>query len=347
VPFSDPAKVHSPPRLSWPCQPCEAPGGPGVYKVKSGEHNSTFRSVKGTHALAYGSPRGDGIVAALMRIAVGKILALDKLSDYKIHFAVRNERKQEPLDVFHADPEQWKGWNSWRRGCDGVAATRSPDDFSRRFIFSLIRYYPEHETDMWLFGGIFEVLERKPYARYMIEEVELHREYVGRLIIQYRTPGHRGRAFNLENHFQGLQVAEILKKPYEGEAFHGHKNVELRFAQLETIIRQQRADWKAALDPKGVYLIVDRSNGKMYVGSAAGDAGGIWSRWTSYIMSGHGGNHELKRLIAAKGIEHARQNFYFSILEILVGEDDRTIINREQHWKRVLQTTAFGNYNKN
>ena len=58
-------------------------------------------------------------------------------------------------------------------------------------------------------------------------------------------------------------------------------------------------------------------------------------------------NHELKKLISDKGFQHARDNFYFSILEILVGEDDQTIIDREQHWKRVLQTMSFGNYNKN
>src|SRR6185437_3065016 len=46
-------------------------------------------------------------------------------------------------------------------------------------------------------------------------------------------------------------------------------------------------------------LIVDRGNGKMYVGSAYGDAG-IWSRWTSYIKTGHGGNDQLTRLIQQK-----------------------------------------------
>jgi hypothetical protein len=43
------------------------------------------------------------------------------------------------------------------------------------------------------------------------------------------------------------------------------------FNVLESIFRIQRSDWKAALDNlKGVYLISDKSNGKLCVGSAYG-----------------------------------------------------------------------------
>ena len=83
-----------------------------------------------------------------MDIPASKILPMDNLGEYKIHFAVWNGEEQ-PLDVFVRDPDEWKGWNSWRGG---------RDDFSRKFIFSLIRYY--HQIDKWLFGGIFEVIER-------------------------------------------------------------------------------------------------------------------------------------------------------------------------------------------
>jgi hypothetical protein len=61
---------------------------------------------------------------------------------------------------------------------------------------------------------------------------------------------------------------------------------------------------------KGVYLIVDKKNGKMYVGSAYGDLG-IWSRWSCYIGTGHGWNDELTKLIKDNGIQYARDNFQF------------------------------------
>ena len=216
--------------------------------------------------------------------------------------------------------------------------------FSRKFIFSLIRYY--HQPERWLFGGIFEVIERNADS-YTVNLVNLHQEYIGRLLIDHPGAGVKGSAFYLENYFNSLKVAQLFDKPFEGEAFCGYENIEHGFSQLEAIFKQNKSDWKSALENvKGVYLIVDRSNGKMYVGSAYGDSG-IWSRWASYIGTGHGWNDELTKLITANGIEHARKNFWFSILEFRsMRTDDPVIINREQYWKRVLQTNAFG-YNKN
>jgi hypothetical protein len=97
---------------------------------------------------------------------------------------------------------------------------------------------------------------------------------------------------------------------------------------------------------KGVYLITDTSNGKMYVGSAYGDTG-IWSRWSCYITSGHGWNVGVKEVIKKHGLDYARKNFQLSLLEIFTMKtDDQLIIDREQHWKNALLTRAFG-YNKN
>ena len=84
-----------------------------------------------------------------MDIKVENLLIIDDVRKYKIHFAVWN-RVEQPLDVFVRDREEWKGWNSWRG---------NRDDYSREYIFSLIRYYPQ--PDKWLFGGIFKVVERK------------------------------------------------------------------------------------------------------------------------------------------------------------------------------------------
>ena len=95
-----------------------------------------------------------------------------------------------------------------------------------------------------------------------------------------------------------------------------------------------------------MYLICDKSNGKKYVGSAYGDAG-IWSRWACYIGTGHGWNDELTKLVDEKGIEYARNNFKFSLLEIMtMTTSDQSIIERESFWKNVLLTREYG-YNKN
>jgi predicted GIY-YIG superfamily endonuclease len=269
-----------------------------------------------------------------MAIAVSTIMPISNPDEYKIHFAVWNKVSQ-PLDVFVRDRDEWMKWNSWRGG---------RDDFNRRFIFSLIRYY--HQPEKWLFGGIFEVIERNSGSN-VVTLTDLYREYIGRLLVHYPGPGVRGRAFYLGKHFSELTVAQIFENPFEGEAFCGYEKVEHGFSQLEAIIRQGKPDWQAALENvKGVYLIVDRSNGKMYVGSAYGDSG-IWSRWGCYIGTGHGWNDRLTKLISTKGIKYARKNFYFSILEFRsMRTDDKEIIDREQYWKRVLRTRECG-YNSN
>lgn len=184
--------------------------------------------------------------------------------------------------------------------------------------------------------------ERRP-DRYLIRLSRIHKEFVGRLLIRYPGPGARGRAFLLEKYYNELKVTQLLDKQFGGEAFVGYENVEHTFRQLEQIIQQDRPDWKGPLqNVKGVYLIVDRSNGKMYVGSAYGDSG-IWSRWSADVKDGHGGNDQLTRLIAKKGIGHARRNFCFSILEFRsMRTDDQAIIAREQYWKRVLGSCEFG-----
>ena len=52
--------------------------------------------------------------------------------------------------------------------------------------------------------------------------------------------------------------------------------------------------WQAALAQwRGVYLIIDQSDGKQYVGSAYGREN-ILQRWLGYARTGHGGNKLLK-----------------------------------------------------
>jgi hypothetical protein len=269
-----------------------------------------------------------------MDIEMQNLLKIPHSKEYKIHFAVWNGDKQ-PLDVFISDRDEWKGWNSWRN---------KRDDFNRKYIFSLIRFY--HQPDKWLFGGIFEVIRRDKVAN-TVKLDQRYSEYIGRLLIHYPGPRIRGRAFYFENHYSKLIVSQIFDRPYSGEAFCGYENIEHGFSQLEAIFQQNKQDWKVMLENiKGVYLIVDKKNGKKYVGSAYGDSG-IWSRWSCYMGTGHGWTDELTKLIKDYGIQYARENFQFAILEYRsMKTDDQVIIDREQYWKRVLLSNSFG-YNKN
>lgn len=96
--------------------------------------------------------------------------------------------------------------------------------------------------------------------------------------------------------------------------------------------------WKHALGVKGIYLITDMKTGKKYVGKASGQEG-IWQRWSDYIYSGHGGDVELNSLLRANGgIDYARENFKFTLLEIVESSLEEDLDERESYWKRVLTT---------
>ena len=269
-------------------------------------------------------------------------LSKDEMRKYKIHLAAYNGYEQ-PLDVFARDREEWKAWNEWRDG---------KDQFNRDFILGLIPDY--HKTDKYIFGGIFRVVDRyndwnETKVGYKVELTNQFDYLIGRLVVGfYRYPGLRGRAFLLETLIDSMSVSEILQNPYEGEEFPGYDNVRIDFSSLELLVQNQKTDWRVALENvKGIYLIVDKLNGKKYVGSAYGDCG-IWSRWSTYIYTGHGYNDELVELIEKTGIEYARKYFQFAILELRsMKTDDDTIIHRENYWKEVLLTRGDFGYNKN
>lgn len=270
-------------------------------------------------------------------IKLTDIIPVPDPSKFKLHLACRNEDGIQPLDEYAADSSSWKGWNEWRG---------NKNDWTRQFVFSFMDFYPI--SNAYLFGGVFEVKDRLPDS-YVLAEVETYQKWVGRLICSFhRYQGLRGRAFLLENHLDSFDVLQVLPEQYDGERFCGYERINHLFSTLRPILRREKQDWKASLAAvKGVYLIMDTSNGRSYVGSAYGDAG-IWSRLACYVNTGHGTNDELVRLIGEKGISYALANFRFSILEVFAfNTPDDVILGRESHWKNVLLSRQFGNYNRN
>ena len=269
-------------------------------------------------------------------IHLSDIIKIDEPGQYKLHLACRDEDCVSPLDEYVTDRSKWVGWNEWRG---------NRNDWTREFVFSLMEFYPR--SDSWLFGGVFRVLGRND-DKYVLEEIEEYKKFVGRLIISFhRYQGMRGRAYYLENHIHDFNVVELLPSPYSGESFPGFEQICYDFSILESIFRSERSDWKAALSSvKGVYVISDKNNGKQYVGSAYGNMG-VWSRWSCYIGTGHGWNDELTKLINEKSIEYARENFKLSLVETMsMSVADETVLSRESHWKNVLLSREHG-YNKN
>jgi hypothetical protein len=241
----------------------------------------------------------------------------------------------QPLDVFTRDKQEWQGWQEYRP---------DRDDFNRQFIFALANYY--HEPGTWMFGGIFEVLERNA-DRYVVRLSEHGACFIGRLRLKSPYSGRTVRV-NLEGQYDEFEVVEVLSEPFSGRPFPGYEDILLSFDEIEILVRNNRMDWKAALESvKGVYLITDLKTGKRYVGSAYGDSG-VWSRWCAYAASGHGGNVELQVLHAAEGMEYFRTNFQFALLEHRgFRTSDELILRREEFWKQLLLTRGEQGLNRN
>ena len=256
--------------------------------------------------------------------------------DYKVHFA-RNNSHSEPLDVLARDGDEWRGWQEYRPNSDA---------FNRDFIFSLARFY--HERDTWLFGGIFRVIGR-PADRYEVELADQGAPFIGRLKVRSPFNAMASRV-NMEGRYEQFEVLEILRGPYTGRPFPGYEKIDLRFHELETLVHNDRPDWRAALENvKGVYLITVHTKHavRRYVGGAYGEQG-IWSRWANYVENGHGGNAELRKIIGDRRIDYCRQHFRFALLEHMPRNAlDEIVQDRESFWKGILGTRGPGGLNRN
>ncbi|MFA5689708.1 MAG: hypothetical protein WC959_11275 [Kiritimatiellales bacterium] len=210
-------------------------------------------------------------------IKLTDILPIGNPAEYKLHLGCPNSDGVNPLNEYVKDKNNWKGWNEWQ-GNKNV--------WTRKYIFSFIEF--PSIANAYLFAGVFEVKERLP-KKYILEECPEFSKWDGRLICKfYRCKGLRGRAFNLERFIDSFDVLEVLPEQYTGEIFCGYTNVNHSFSVLQPIVQRERRDWQSALSViKGVYLISDTTNGKVYVGSAYGDSG-VWSRLQCYVGTGHG-----------------------------------------------------------
>jgi hypothetical protein len=255
--------------------------------------------------------------------------------DCKVHFACWNGRDQ-PLDIYLAGEfEEWQRRQRRR-------------NFKRKYVVSLI---DAMEKDRWLFAGVHEVFGCLPPQEagdcfyYSTQELEAFKEFSGRLVVGFERR-FRHSYPRLEIVADELRIAELKAERVAVSAFPGFNSVRISHRVLRSIVKAELVSWKSILsNVKGVYCITDRSNGKIYVGSATGEDM-IWQRWSAYALTGHGGNKQLREVLDANGPDYAR-NYQYSILEIADSHaGDKDILARESHWKEVLCTRKFG-YNSN
>ena len=180
------------------------------------------------------------------------------------------------------------------------------------------------------------------FAKFDIQEIPGFELLKERVVIDWKNP------IQWLQHYHEMPVIRIDRGLMENNlpVFVRYEDVVLNYTQLQAIINSNNSEWKTRLESCNcIYLILDKSNGKQYVGSTY-NTKGIWGRWSNYAKNGHGDDVELKKCVEADS-KYAEKNFQWCILETLpikVLEDQA--IERESLYKRTLGTRTHG-LNKN
>lgn len=266
-----------------------------------------------------------------MSINLNDILNFQDLKKVKIRFNQSNG-SYDPLRFFKEDQKSLLNGQFWNYN---KKKSFKNGDITVGFI-----KLRNHKWLLFDISIITKDLNLNNAVGYEYETCKEYEKYFGRLIIEFRNKS-QNLIRNAESVIDQCSVIQILEDTFDNDLFPGYENVRLEWKDLRRIV--SKSNWITALEnQKAVYLITDKSNGKMYIGSAYGETM-LLGRWKSYVNNGHGGNVELKNI----EFDHIQNNFEYSILDIYKSTiNDEVIINRESWWKETLLTRKFG-YNRN
>jgi hypothetical protein len=270
----------------------------------------------------------------MSQIKLNDILRLDDLKNVRIRFNLQFEENWNPIENF-------------KNGDITTMLNGHYYNFSKKFYQKgqiTIGLVPiKRKENLWLLfhiGKVTNDLGKLNGLGYEFINLPDYEKYIGRLIVKYKNTA-QTVVRTAESVIEECFVSHILPDTFDNDLFPGYEKVNISWSEMKRVL--DKDNWKTALqNQKGVYLLTDKSNGKMYVGSATGEDM-ILGRWRAYILSGHGGNVGLKKL----SFDHIKENFNYSILDIYKSTtNDQIIIERESWWKEILQSRQFG-YNEN
>lgn len=239
--------------------------------------------------------------------------------------------------------DSWYSMNAWKK----ESSNHNLNNYDYLITFAQYYYYGDK---FFLFGGIYKIEtifpEKFKDVGYNLTLLNDFKEYRKRLIIKIKKKV--GRTYNrVYNNIDDYLIPEVyeITPDMSIKKFNGYQNVSLMYKELKIALSDPT--WIGALkNIKAVYVIVDTSNGKLYIGSAYG-SGGLLNRWNEYLSNLTGGNKKFEELVADNGKEYIQNNFKYSIIEIFdTKTKDEYIVERENYWKNVFETKNKG-MNKN
>lgn len=163
---------------------------------------------------------------------------------------------------------------------------------------------------------------------FSLKQAEALSEYRGRIRV---TAPDAPRPYIRKAENLGLEIAALSDVPFSGNSISDWRNLTLTKAELLAL----PVTWTAALAQwRGIYLIVDETDGARYVGSAYG-AQNLFGRWVEHVKPDFGITVELRKRRVA--------NFRFSILQRVSPDmEAHEVIDLERSWKLRLHTLDFG-----
>jgi len=274
------------------------------------------------------------------KIFLNDILNLNEkqISKTKIRLN-RHNGKIDPIDEFKENPSKLLHWNFWNNGYKRYN--------NSTYSIGLV----DMKFDRWLLFTVAEITKDLNIINnvgYEFKELDQYRKFFGRIVVKYENK-FQNMVRNAPGLIEELEVLEVLPNVFTGEDFNGYENVNLSYDQLKIALERNLTYINAFSNQKAVYLITDKNNGYLYVGSATSDKGMLLSRWKTYIKNGHGGNKGFLDIIKNPEMEfnYIKKYFQYSILENYNQKvSDDYILKREAHWKKILLSREMG-YNKN
>ncbi len=268
------------------------------------------------------------------KILLNEILRIDSIDAVKIRFNLMFQGVWDPVEFYkNGNIETMLEGQYWNYS--------TKKSFKEGQI--TIGFIRLNQKDLWLLfhiGKVTRDLNILNGVGYEYETLSEYEKYFGRLIVRFKNKSQTMIRL-ATSVIDECEVVKILPDTFDNDIFPGYDKVNISWRALSRVISKE--SWRTALqNQKGVYLITDISNGKMYVGSAYGEYM-ILGRWESYVKTGHGGNKDLKKV----KFDYIKKNFRYSILDIFKSTvDDKVIIEKENWWKEVLLTRKYG-YNNN
>lgn len=170
--------------------------------------------------------------------------------------------------------------------------------------------------------------DERRHVVFELEWQEVLEHYRGRIVVDW---GGGERAWLQYAHRRDKEIVEI-RRIAEEPLFPGVSRFTSPLHQLESL----PATWLESLRvTRGIYILVHRTSGAQYVGSATGPDGFL-GRWRGYT-DGHGGNAALREL------GHQANEYDVRILETVgSGASLEDVYELESAWKDKLGSRAQG-----